>query len=172
MDLFEKAMLEIRQRNQKEEEKKCKHERTYERRGLEICIECRSCQRTLCESPYTDIAGYDFHVKKEGRNAKIRDTLHKMLCVVTRDFILENGEYFYTEPPKPGLLPREIFDHQKEIREKCVEANANCHVRSLCAALLWQKIKSSYPKVITLTEFSKKVGVSVMTIAKMSKKFT
>ncbi len=149
---------------------KCQHERTYERRGLEICIECRSCWRTFCRSPYTDIAGYDFGVEKEGRNAKIRKTLHRMVCAITRDFILENGEYFYTEPPKPGLLPREIFDHQKEIHEKCAEANANCHVRSLCAALLWQKIKSLYPDVMTLTEFSKKVGVSVLTIIKILKK--
>ncbi len=172
MEPFEIAMLEIKRRNQKEEEKKCEHERTYESRGLETCIECRSCWRTFCQSPYTDIAGYDLKVEKEGRRAKIRKTLHRMVCAITRDFILENGKYFYTELPKPGLLPREIFDHQEEICEKCFEANANCHARSLCAALLWQKIKSSYPKVTTLKEFSKKVGVSVTTITKMSKKFT
>ena len=66
-------------------------------------------------------------------------------------------------------LPFELFDHLKELCLKCMDMNVKCHMRSLCAAILWEKVKSLYPEVMTLTEFSEKVGVSVPTIKKLTK---
>ena len=76
---------------------------------------------------------------------------------------LWNGVYRYYEPPEAGILPLELFDHTREL-----DKNVKCHMRSLCAAVLWKKVKYLYPKSITLTKFSKRVGVSVPTIKKIN----
>ncbi len=91
----------------------------------------------------------------------------EMMCAISR----KGGEECYYEPPEAGL-PRELFDHLKELCLKCMdlEKNTKCHRRSLCAAILWEKVKSLYPTSMTLTEFSKRVGVSVPTIIKTCKK--
>ena len=91
----------------------------------------------------------------------------EMMCAISR----KGGEKCYYEPPEAGL-PRELFDHLKELCLKCVdlEKNTKCHRRSLCATILWEKVKSLYPTSMTLTEFSKRVGVSVPTIIKTCKK--
>ena len=43
-----------------------------------------------------------------------------------------------------------------------------CQTRSLCAAVLWEKIKSLYP--MSMAEFAKRVGVSKPTIINTCKK--
>ncbi len=62
------------------------------------------------------------------------------------------------------------MDHLKELSWKCMNLNVKCNTRSLCAVVLWDKVKFLYPKMMTLTKFSKKVGVSVPTIIKILKK--
>ena len=44
-----------------------------------------------------------------------------------------------------------------------------CQTRSLCAAVLWEKVKSLYP-TISMAEFAKRVGVSKPTIINTCKK--
>ncbi len=92
------------------------------------------------------------------------------MCAVIRKGSVWDGVFYYHEPPEAGL-PRELDDHMRELCLKCMdlEKNVKCHRRSLCAALLWEKVKSLYPSLMTLTEFSKKVGVSVPTIKKLIK---
>ncbi len=93
---------------------------------------------------------------KEDRLIKIREIMIEMTRSVTKQ--------------KAGL-PRELFDHLEELCRACLkhETNVKCHRRSLCAALLWKKVKSLYPSLMTLTEFSKRVGVSMPTIKKLIK---
>ncbi len=83
---------------------------------------------------------------------------------------LKTGEIYDAGHPG-GDLPRELFDHLKELCLKCMdlEKNTKCHRRSLCAVLLWEKVKSLYPTSMTLTEFSEKVSVSMPTIKKLMK---
>ncbi len=60
--------------------------------------------------------------------------------------------------------PKEIEDQLNNISRKCLDASENlkCHTRSLCAAVLWNKIKTFYPEFkIKLVEFSKITDVSV-----------
>ena len=110
---------------------------------------------------------------KEDRFPKIRKIMIEMMCAVIRKgSTWEDGVYRFHEPPAPEAgLPRELFDHLKELCLKCMdlEKDVKCHRRSLCAALLWEKVKLLYPTSMTLTEFSKKVGVSVTTIKKLIK---
>ena len=91
---------------------------------------------------------------------------------VTREKVwLSYCRYGWDEPLKNGL-PLELMDHWNELCLKCMdlEEEVKCHKRSLCAAVLWKKVKSSYPEMMTLTEFSKKVDVSMPTIIKTFKK--
>ncbi len=86
---------------------------------------------------------------------------------------LWNGVYRYYEPLEAGILPLELFDHTTELCMTCLDhldKNVKCHMRSLCAAVLWKKVKYLYPKSITLTKFSKRAGVSIPTIIKTCKK--
>ena len=107
---------------------------------------------------------------KENRLLKIREIITEMMYAIIRKGCMWEGEYCYYEPPEAGL-PRELFDHKSELCTTCMDLkkDVKCHRRSLCAALLWKKVKSLYPSLITLTEFSKKVGVSVPTIKKLTK---
>ncbi len=89
--------------------------------------------------------------------------------VTQKKIMLERQPLGWDGPLEDGL-PFELFDHLKELCLKCMGMNVKCHMRSLCAAVLWEKVKSLYPEVMTLTEFSKKVGVSVPTIIKILKK--
>ncbi len=72
-----------------------------------------------------------------------------------------------------GLCIHKVFS-QDPYSNVCLDLElkkkVRCHRRSLCAAILWKKVKSLYPEVMTLTEFSKRVGVSVPTIIKTCKK--
>ncbi len=156
--------------NSKKPKEICKHKQTFYWQGWRTCVECRLCiHRVFSQDPYSNVAGYNFTVPKEERFPKIRETTFKMMCAVIRDGSTWNGVFYYHEPPEAGL-PRELFDHLKELCLKCMDMNVKCHMRSLCAVILWEKVKSLYPEMITLTEFSKKVGVSVPTIIKTCKK--
>ncbi len=194
MDLFSKAMKEYNQNNpvpkekicdannfydamkayihNKKPKKICKHERTFYWRGWKICVECRLyVHRTFSQDPYSHVAGY-ITKPKEDSFPKIRETMIDVINSVTREkLMLSHSRYGWDEPLKNGL-PLELIDHLKELCLKCMdlEEKVKCHKRSLCAAVLWKKAKSSYPEMMTLTEFSKKVGVSMPTIIKTCKK--
>ena len=165
--------------NSKKPKKICKHERTFYWQGWRTCVECRLCiHKVLHQDPYSHVSGYNITEPKEDRFPKIRKTMIEMIrMIVIKDRMdvrklrmdPKTGEIYDAGHPG-GDLPRELFDHLKELCLKCMDTNVKCHMRSLCAAILWEKVKSLYPEVMTLTEFSKKVGVSVPTITKTFKK--
>ncbi len=198
MDLFEKAMTEYKQKNptpiKKEEKicyannfydamkayvyrktpkKICKHARTTMNEGWETCLDCCLClRRVFYDDPYSNVAGY-ITKPKEDSLPKIRETMTEAINSVTREKVwLNHSQYGWDEPLRNGL-PLELMSHWNELCLKCMdlEKKVKCHRRSLCAAVLWKKVKSSYPKMMTLTEFSKKVDVSMPTIIKIIKKF-
>ncbi len=168
---------------------KCQHERTLYYRGWEVCAKCCiNVHRTLSQDPYSNVAGYNFTEPKEDNGyLRIGDTMTEIIHSVTREkswlmvetmdlvtkerSMIRSDTYGWGEPLRDGP-PLELMNHWNELRLKCVELKrkVKCHVRSLCAAVLWKKVKSLYPDVMTLTEFSKKVGVSVLTIIKILKK--
>ncbi len=82
------------------------------------------------------------------------------------------GESYYVEPPEAGL-PHELFDYSKELCQVCYDYKLSddpihCQTRSLCAAVLWKKVKLLYP--MTMDEFTRRVGVSKLTITNTCKK--
>ncbi len=197
MDLFEKAMKEYKQNNptpsKKEEKicyannfydamkayvyrktpkKICKHTRTIRSEGWETCLDCWLClSRVFYDDPYSNVAEY-ITKPKEDSFPKIRETMIEVINSVTRKKLwLSYSRYGWDEPLENGL-PLELMDHWNELCLKCMdlEKKVKCHRHSLCAAVLWKKVKSSYPEMMTLTEFSKKVDVSIPTIIKMLKK--
>ncbi len=166
---------------------KCQHERTFHWQGRRACVECGLCiHKVFSQDPYSHIAGYNFTKPKEERFPKIESIMIEMINSVTREKSwimietinlvtreksrIKSSRYGWGEPLKNGL-PFELSDHLRELCLKCMDTNVRCHRRSLCAAILWEKIKSLYPKVMTLTEYSEKVGVSMPTIIKTRKKF-
>ena len=193
MDLFEKAMKELNQTNpapSKSEEKTChaknfyeamttcvnskkpkkicEHEQTFYWQGWRACAECGLCiHKVFSQDPYSNVAGY-ITVPKEDRFPKIRKTMIDAINSVTQKKIMLNGMLGWDGPLEDGL-PFELFDHLRELCLKCMDLDVKCHMRSLCAAILWDKVKSLYPNAMTLTEFSKKVGVSMPTIIKARK---
>ncbi len=166
--------------NSKKPEKICKHERTFYWRGWRACVECGLCiHRVFSQDIYSYLRGHAISKPKENRFPRIREKMSKMIrTIVVKDRIdvrdlrmdQKTGEIYNAGHPG-GDLPRELFDHLKELCTTCMdlEKNVKCHRRSLCAAVLWKKVKSLYPSLMTLTEFSKKVGVSVPTIKKLIK---
>ncbi len=145
--------------------------RTIKKNGWETCLDCRSrLSRIFCDDIYSQVGGYNITEPKENRLPKIRETMLDMMYAISRKGGMWEGVCRHYEPPEAGL-PRELFDHKTELCTTCLdtEKNIKCHRRSLCAALLWKKVKSLYPKLMTLTEFSKRVGVSVPTIKKLIK---
>ncbi len=76
-------------------------------------------------------------------------------------------EIYDVGPPGGDLPPDEIFSYLFELSKTCfsLEKKVKCHRRSLCASVLWNKVKP----MIKLKEFSEKVGVSIPTIQKALK---
>ena len=155
--------------NSKKPEKICKHERTFYWQGWRACVECGLCiHKVFSQDPYSHVAGHNFAVPKD-HFPKIRKTMIDAINSVTQKKIMLNSMLCWDGPLEDGL-PSELLDHLKELCLKCMDMNVKCHMRSLCAVILWEKVKSLYPEVMTLTEFSEKVGVSVPTIIKTCKK--
>ncbi len=165
----------------------CLHARTMKSKGWETCLDCRlRLSRVFYDDPYSNVAEY-ITKPKEDSFPKIRETMIEAINSVTREKSwimtetlnlvtrekswIKSSRYSWGEPLKNGL-PLELMDHWNELCLKCMdlEKKVKCHRRSLCAAVLWKKVKSSYPEMMTLTEFSKKVDVTMPTIIKMFKK--
>ena len=154
--------------NNKKPKEICYHERTFKWCGWKTCVDCGLClRRIFSQDLYSHLRGYAISRPKD-RLPKIREIMDDMTYLIVRKGSTLNGVLYYHEPPEAGL-PRELFDHTKELYRKCLdlEKNLKCHTRSLCAALLWNKVKSLYPSSMKLTEFSKRVGVSIPTIKKL-----
>ena len=170
----------------KKPKKICKHKRTFHSYGYKTCVECGLLiHKVFHQDPYSHVSGYNLTKSKEDRSAKIESIMIEMINSVTREKSwimietmnlvtkekswIKSGRYGWGEPLKNGL-PLELLDHLIDLRKKCVNLNVKCNTRSLCAVVLWDKVKFLYPKMMTLTKFSKKVGVSVPTIIKILKK--
>ncbi len=145
----------------------CKHERTLYYRGWEVCAKCCiNVHKTLFQDQYSNVGGYNFTEPKECRFSKIRKTMIEMIRMIVIKDRMDVRKLrvdpktceIYDAGHPGGDLPRELLDHLKELCLKCmdIEKNTKCHRRSLCAAILWEKVKSLYPTSMTLTEFSKK----------------
>ncbi len=96
--------------------------------------------------------------------------------MIIRQTISCDGEKFYIEPPEAGL-PHELWDYSEELCKVCNEyklpvnhikkkvkrgSPIRCQTRSLCASVLWEKVRSLYS--MSMSEVAKKVGVSKPTI--------
>ncbi len=101
----------------------CLHARTMSSKGWETCLDCRSrLSRIFYDDPYSNVGGYNFTKPKEDRFPKIREIMLEMIW---------DG------------VPRELSDHTTELCMACLDhldKNVKCHIRSLCAAVLWKKI--------------------------------
>ncbi len=166
--------------NSKKPKEICYHARTIKKDGWETCVDCcLRLSRIFYDDLYSHLRGYAMSKPKEDCFPKIREKMSKMIGMIViktridvRDLRMDQktGEIYDAGHPG-GDLPRELFDHLKELCEVCNEYKTliRCHTRSLCAAVLWEKVKLLYPTSMTLKEFSERTGVSVPTIKKLIK---
>ena len=115
---------------------------------------------------------------------EIRKKMSELMGMIVRESRVsrDTGISYYVEPPEAGL-PRELFDYSKELCQVCYDyklpdgslwktvkrgSPIHCQTRSLCAAVLWEKVKSLYP--MSMAKFARKVGVSKPTITNTCKK--
>ncbi len=192
-DNFGKAMREYNQSERKSKRKRiCDHEYTTKSSGWVICVTCGLyLKRTLSQDISTYLDRYSFSCPKKVHVMEIREKMSELMGNIVRksacyEFIYPDGEIrhdsAYIEPPEAGL-PRELFDYSEDLCQVCFNyklpdesirktvkrgSPIHCQTRSLCAAVLWEKVKSLYP--ITKDEFSKKTGVSKLTITNTCKK--
>ncbi len=157
--------------NSKKPKKICKHERTFYWHGWRVCVECRLCvERVFHQDPYCHVSGYNLTVSKEDRSLKIKEIMTEMINSVTKNKVMLNNNRYYWNGSLEDGFPSELSDQLRDLCLKCMNTNVKCNTRSLCAVVLWDKVKLLYPKVMTLTKFSKKVGVSLPTIIRILKK--
>ncbi len=108
-----------------------------------------------CFSRETDYDSDRFFPNNTGPDhvLEIREKMRELMDTIVRKFW--RSEYtdkiFYTEPPEAG-------------------APIQCQTCSLCAAVLWEKVKSLYP--MSMAEFVRRVGVSKPTITNTCKKMS
>ena len=121
--------------NSKKPEKICKHERTFYWCGWRACVECGLCiHKVFSQDIYSHLRGYVIK-PKENRFPKIRETMLDIMCAISRKgSTWEDGVYRYYEPPEAGL-PRELFDHMRELCLKCMDLEKNVNVIGVVYAL-------------------------------------
>ena len=183
-DLFNKAMKEYNQ-TKPNKEKICDHEYTIKSSGWEICVTCGSRLRRILSqdlSSYSD--RFFFNNTKKDHVVEIREKMSELMGMIVRESRVcrDTGESYYVEPPEAGL-PSELFDYSKELCQVCYDyklpddslwktvkrgSPIHCQTRSLCAAVLWEKVKSLYP--MSMDEFTRGVGVSKPSIINTCKK--
>ena len=163
----------------------CDHEYTIKSSGWEICVTCGLyLRRILSQDLNTYLDRYSFNNSKKDRVVEIREKMSELMGMIVREsmYCKYTGESYYVEPPEAGL-PRELFDYLEELCQVCYDyklpdgslrkrvkrgSPIHCQTRSLCAAVLWEKVKSLYP--MTMDEFTKRVGVSKPSIINTCKK--
>ncbi len=171
-DLFDKAMKEYNQTKQEEDD----HKHTIISSGWKICATCGLRLRQIL-SQETKIFYFDRctpNNKKKDHVVEIREKMSELMGRIVRKsmYCEHTGESYYVEPPEAGL-PRGFFDYLEELCQVCNDyklpdgslrkkvkrgSPIHCQTRSLCATVLWEKVKSSYS--MSMTEFTRKVGVS------------
>ncbi len=187
-DLFNKAMKEYDQTKPSKSESKekiCDHEYTIKSSGWEICVTCGLRLRRILSqdlSSYSD--RYFFNNTKKDHVVEIREKMSELMGMIVRESRVcrNTGESYYVEPPEAGL-PSELFDYSKELHQVCYDyklpdgslrktvtrgSPIHCQTRSLCAAVLWRKVKSLYR--MSMDEFTRRVGVSKPSIINTCKK--
>ncbi len=180
-NLFNKAMKEYNQTKPSKSEI-CDHEYTIKSSGWEICVTCGLRLRQILSqdlSSYSD--RYFFNNIKKDHVVEIREKMSELMGMIVRKTRIDvrdlrvdqkTGEIYDTGPPE-GDLPRELFDYSKELCQVCYDYKLpdgpiHCQTCSLCAAVLWEKVKSLYP--MSMDEFRRRVGVSKLTITNTCKK--
>ena len=152
-----------------EEHEKCDHEYTIRSEGYKTCLSCGLEEKYLSQVPEE---GYEdrFFIKNTGPDhvVEIRKKMKELMDMVVRS---EAGP------------PYEFYKYSEELCQVCNEyklpeghlwkkvkrgSPIRCQTRSLCAAVLWEKVKSLYP--MSMAEFAKRVGVSKPTIINTCKK--
>ena len=184
MDLLNKAMKEYNQFKPKKSEI-CDHEYTIKSSGWKICVTCGLyLRRILSQDVSTYLDRYSFNNSKKDRVMEIREKMSELMGMIVREsmYCEYTGESHYVEPPEAGL-PRELFDYSEELCQACCDyklpdgslrktvkrsSPIHCQTRSLCAAVLWEKVKSLYP--MSMDEFTRRVGVSEPSITNTCKK--
>ena len=188
MSLFNKAMKEYEHNTSLCEcgARVCNHKYTIKSNGWKICVTCGLyLERVFTHDLSFYSSGYSFNNVKKDKRKEIRDKMSELTEMIVRKSGVTmdyTRERYYIEPPEAGL-PRELFDYSKELCQVCYDyklpddslwktvkrgSPIHCQTRSLCAAVLWEKVKSLYP--MTLDEFVKRVGVSKLTIINTCKK--
>ncbi len=143
----------------------CDHEYTIKKHGSRICLTCGLETREIRHVPEE---GYENRVlvKNTGPDhvVEIRKKMKELMDMVVRS-------------------PYEFHEYSEEFCQVCNEyklpeghlwkkvkrgSPIRCQTRSLCAAMLWEKVKSLYP--MSMPEFAKRVGVSKPTIINTCKK--
>ena len=183
-NLFNKAMKEYNQTKPSKSEI-CDHEYTIKSSGWEICVTCGLRLRQILSqdlSSYSD--RYFFNNTKKDHGVEIREKMSELMGMIVRESRVcrDTGESYYVEPPEAGV-PSELFDYSKELCHVCYDyklpndslwktvkrgSPIHCQTRSLCAAVLWEKVKSLYP--MSMDEFTRRVGVSKPSIINTCKK--
>ncbi len=184
-NFFNKAMKEYNQ-TKPSKSKICNHEYTIKSSGWKICVTCGLYLRRIL---FQDLSSYSdryfFNNTKTDHGAEINKTMSELMGMIVREsacyeFIYPDGKIrcdsVYVEPPEAGL-PSELFDYLKELCQVCYDyklpdgkrgSPIHCQTRSLCAAVLWEKVKSLYP--MSMDEFTRRVDVTKLTITNTCKK--
>ncbi len=188
-DLFDKAMKEYNQTKSNKSESKekiCDHEYTIISLGWKICVICGLRLRRIL-SQETKFFYFDrciLNNKKKDHVVEIRGKMSELMGMIVRKsmYCEYTGESYYVEPPEAGL-PSELFGYSEELYQACYDyklpdgslrktvkrgSPIHCQTRSLCAAVLWKKVRSLYP--MSLDEFTGRVGVSKLTITNTCKR--
>ena len=163
----------------------CDHEYTIKSSGWKICVTCGLyLRRILSQDLSTYLDRYSFNNSKKDRVMEIREKMSELMEMIVREsmYCEYTGDSVYVEPPEAGL-PRELFDYSEGLCQVCYDyklpdgslrktvkrgSPTHCQTRSLCATVLWEKVKSLYP--MTMDEFTRRVGVSKPSIINMCKK--
>ncbi len=168
--------------NSEEEYEKCDHEYTMRTKGHNTCLSCGLEEKYLTK------------VSEEGYESRmyLRDTGPDHIVEIRREMreimsLYTNGTHYYQEEifdHQTTDIYDEFFDWSEELcqiyneyklpvghRLKKVKRGSpiHCRTKSLCATVLWEKMKSEFPDE-TLTDFAKKVGVTKPTINNTRKK--
>ena len=194
---FQRALREFKAQNQAksklakqavacvkgETKDECHHPYTINSNGWRICLTCREQFRKAKVFFRNEDYEERLLIKDTGpdRVKEIRDTLNELMCLIVRR---SRTKSVYVEPPEAGL-PSELFDHLRWLCDICEKYlmpsdqpkedgkqrapfSIRCRTRSLCAAVLWEKVKE-LKLPMSMSEFSRKCAVSKGTITRTCK---
>ncbi len=137
----------------------CDHAYTIKHCVWKTCLTCGMCLKR-CLSYEENSSSDRIFVENKGPDyvAEIRKKMRELMNIVVRKFCKDKhtDKVLYTDPPEVGL-PYEFYECLEELCQVCNEyklpdghlwkevkrgSPIRCQTRSLCAAVLWEKIKS------------------------------